>query len=187
VAALLDACRRQPPLRPHPASSSLEVPLAPLPAARRLARFYLVSLCLYAGQLLLLGHWVMAAVMLLLAAATKIAQRQMAPRGPRAPRRLLLAADGRLYVACVGGVVEPVELAGESLWLGSAVLLVLRTPGHRHRVLLGRGNLDPGSLATLRRRLRGAARVSGDPAVDSGATHRHGASAIEQFTRGKPA
>jgi hypothetical protein len=162
------------------------LPLAPLPAARRLVRFYLLSLSLYAGQLLLQGHWAMAAAMFVLAAATAFARRQMTPRGPGAPRRLLLAADGRLYVACVGGSMEPVELAGESLWLGSAVLLVLCAPGRRHRVLLGRGNLDPGSLATLRRRLRGAARVSSDPAVDSGATHRHGASAIEQFTRGNP-
>jgi hypothetical protein len=186
VAALQDACRRQPPLRPHPASNSLELPLTPLPAARRLARFYLLALGLYGGQLLLQGHWVMAAVMLLLAAVTRLAQGRMSPRGPGAARRLLLAGDGRLYVASVGGAVEPVELAGESLWLGSAVLLVLQAPGRRHRLLLGRGNLDPGQLAALRRRLRGAAKVAGDPAVDSEVNHLHRVSAIEQFTRGNP-
>ncbi len=147
-------------------------------------RFYLLSIGVYVAQLLVLGHWVMVATMLLLAAITQLTLRPMAPQDAGAPRRLLLAADGRLYVACVGGAVEPVELAGESLWLGSAMLLVLRTPGRRHRVLLGRGNLDPGRLATLRRRLRGAATVSDDPAVDSRATHRHGAGAIEQFTHG---
>ena len=125
--------------------------------------------------------------MLLLAAVTRFALRQMAPRGPGAPRRLLLAADGRLFVACVGGAMEPVELAGESLWLGSAVLLVLRGPLCRHRVLLGRGNLDPEAHATLRRRLRGAATSPHDPAVDSRAIHRHGPSTIEQFTQGIPA
>jgi hypothetical protein len=67
------------------------------------------------------------------------------------------------------------------------VLLVLRTPARRYRLLLGCGNLDPGTLATLRRRLRGAATAPGDPAVDSRASHRHGVSTVEQFTRGNPA
>jgi hypothetical protein len=119
-----------------------------------------------------------------LAVGTKFALRQMSPQGPGAPRRLLLAADGRLHVACVGGVVEQVDLAGESLWLGSAVLLVLRAPGRCHRVLLGRGNLDPVALATLRRRLRGAAPMLPATAVDSEDTHPHRTSPIEQFTRG---
>ncbi len=140
---------------------------------------------LYATQLLLLGHWVVAAGLGVLALATKFALRRLAPQGSSAPRRLLLAADGRLHVTCMGGALEQVELGGESLWLGSAVLLVLRAPGRCHRVLLGRGNVDPAALAALRRRLRGAATMRPATAVDSGATHRHCASAIEQFTRGK--
>ncbi|MEO6081085.1 MAG: hypothetical protein ABIQ86_15135 [Steroidobacteraceae bacterium] len=151
-----------------------------------MGRFYLLSIGLYAAQLLWLGHWLMAVVMLLLAAATVLALRQMVPAGPAAPRRLLLAADGRLHIARIDGRVEQVELAGESLWLGSAVLLVLDAPGRRHRLLVGRGNVEPAALATLRRRLRGAASVPGDPALDSGANPRQGASAVEHFIRGNP-
>lgn len=178
------ACRQLPPPCPHPSHCSLELPLRPLPAARGLANLYLLAIGLYVAQLLLTGHWVMATGMGLLAVATKFALRQMSPQGPGAPRRLLLAADGRLYVASVGGVVEQVDLAGESLWLGSAMLLVLSAPGRRHRVLLGRGNLDPGALAMLRRRLRGAATMRPSTAVDSEATQPHPSSPIEQFTRG---
>jgi hypothetical protein len=67
-----------------------------------------------------------------------------------------VTADGGLHVATVGGQIERVELAGESLWLGSAVLLKLRAPGVTYRLLLGSGNVEPVVLATLRRRLRGA-------------------------------
>jgi hypothetical protein len=155
-----------------------------LPAARAVALLYLLAIGLYAAQLLLLGHWVMAAGLGLLALATKFALRQMTPRGSGAPRRLLLSADGRLHVACSGGALEQVELGGESLWLGSAVLLVLRAPGRCHRVLLGRGNVDPAALAALRRRLRGAATMRPATAVESKATHCQRTSAIEQFTRG---
>jgi hypothetical protein len=178
------ACRKQPPPCPHPSRHSLELPLRPLPAARILTRYYLLASTAYAVQLLFTGHWVMATGMGLLTTASLFALRRMAPRGPVAPRRLLLAADGRMHVACVGGAVEPVELAGESLWLGSAVLLVLQAPERCFRVLLGRGNLDPASLAALRRRLRGATTARPDPAVDSRASHRHSASPVEQFTRG---
>jgi hypothetical protein len=171
-------------LRPHPARSGLELPATPLPAAERLARLYVAMLVFYAVQLLLLRHWVMALATLVLVMVTVLAMRRMAPRDPGAPRRLILSSDGSMHIATVGGDIQRVALAGESLWLGSAVLLVLRAPGRKHRLLLGRGNLDPPQLAGLRRRLRGAAIASGDPAVDSIAVSGQGASVVELFTTG---
>lgn len=141
---------------------------------------------LYAGQLLWSGHWVMAPVMLILNGVTLFAMRRMTPQDAAAPRRLLLAADGRVHVATIGGSVELVVIAGESLWLGSALLLVLRTSGRRHRLLLGSGNLEPAALATLRRRLRGAAIAPEDPAVDSSTVSGQGTSVVEQLTTGIP-
>lgn len=147
-----------------------------------MARLYLALMGLYAGQLFLSRHWLMGLSTLTLWALTVLAMRRMTPRDPGAPRRLLVAADGRLHVATVGGEVEPVQLAGESLWLGTAVLLVLRASGRKYRLLLGRGNLEPSQLASLRRRLRGAAIAPGDPAVDSPPVSGHGASVVELFT-----
>jgi hypothetical protein len=158
-----------------------------LPQGRRLAQCYLLALGLYAVQLLWSGHWVMAPVVLALAVATLFAMRRMSPQDAGAPRRLLVAADGRLHVSTVGGSIKPVELGGESLWLGSAMLLVLHASGRRHRLLLGSGNLDPAALATLRRRLRGAATPSLDPAVDSRTLSGHGRGFFEQLTSGIPA
>jgi hypothetical protein len=158
--------------------------LTPLPQAHRLARCYLLSMVAYAGQLLLSGHWMMAPAMLMLVVATVFAMRQMSPRDAGAPRRLLVAADGRMHVATVGGTVEPVEPGGESLWLGSALLLVVHARGRTHRLLLGRGNLTSAELAALRRRLRGAGTASVDPAVDSSAVSGNGVSLVEQLIRG---
>lgn len=138
---------------------------------------------LYAGQLVLTGHWVMAMATLVLTGWMAFAMRRMLPGDSGAPRRLLLAAVGRLHVATIGGQVEAVVLAPESLWLGSTILLVLRAEGRKHRLLLGPGNLDAPGLATLRRRLRGAA-VPADPAVDSPAVSGKGVSVIEHIIRG---
>jgi hypothetical protein len=112
--------------------------------------------------------------------------RHWLPQDADAARRLLLAADGSLHVHCIGGATLAVTLAGESLWLGRTVLLVLRAPGRTHRLLLGPGNLDAFTLATLRRRLRGAAVRQPEPAVDSGSGYRNRTGTIEQFTRGFP-
>jgi hypothetical protein len=155
-----------------------------LPQAVRLARCHLLFMVVYAGQLALAGHWAMAPAMLAITGLTLFAMRRMLPADAGAPRRLVLAADGGLHVATVGGLVEKVDIDGGSLWLGSAVLLVLHA-GHRsHRVLLGCGNLDPAELASLRRRLRGAATASVDPAVDSHAVSGQGVSVVEQSIRG---
>jgi hypothetical protein len=143
------------------------------------AACHLVFMVGYAGQLLLSGHWVMAPGMLILAVATSFAMRRMQPRDAGAARRLLLAGDGRMHVATVGGAVRPLALGGESLWLGSSVLLVLRAAGRTHRLLLGPGNLDPARLATLRRRLRGAGTAAGDPAVDSRTLSGQGVSVVQ--------
>jgi hypothetical protein len=148
--------------------------------------FYLLAMVLYSGQLLWSGHWVMAAMVLALTVATLFAMRRLYPQDGGAPRRLLVAADGRLHIATVGGSVQPVELGGESIWLGSAVLLVLHGPERTHRLLLGSGNLEPAALAALRRRLRGAATASVDPAVDSRTLSGHGRGLVEQLTVGIP-
>lgn len=174
-----NACRRQPPLRPHPACGSLELPLIPLPAARAFSRCYLAAIGIHIAQLLLSSHWFMATAMTGLAVITFFAMRQMLPQGSDAPRRLLLAADGRLHVARVDGTLEQVEICEESVWLGSAVLLILQAPGRRHRVLLGHGNLDPVALAALRRRLRGGT-MRPATAVDSDTTTTHGTSLTQQ-------
>jgi hypothetical protein len=139
---------------------------------------------LYAAELAWSGHWLMAPAMLALAALMLFAMRQLSARDSGAPRRLLIAADGRLHVSSIGGSTQQVELAGASLWIGAAVLLVLEAADRKHCVLLGRGNLDPAALATLRRRLRGAATASVDPAVDSPAISGQGVSIVEQFIRG---
>jgi hypothetical protein len=127
-----------------------------LPRVRQLAVAYLIALGLYGAELLATGHPVMAVFVLLLVLATRMAFRHLVPSGPAAARRLLVTADGALHVATVGGQIQRVELAGESLWLGSTVLLKLRARWVTYRVLLGAGNVEPAVLATLRRRLRGA-------------------------------
>ena len=141
---------------------------------------------LHAAELLLRGHWVVAAGMGLIAAGTHLGWRSWLPQDADAARRLLLTADGSLYVHCIGGATRAVTLAGESLWLGSTVLLVLRSPGRTYRLLLGTGNLEAFALATLRRRLRGAAVAAPEPAVDSASGYRTRTGAIEQITRGFP-
>jgi hypothetical protein len=162
------------------------LPLRPLPAARRLGQVFVATLLLYGIELLARGHWLVAAATVLLAAGTHLNWSRLTPQDAGAARRLLLAADGRLHVHCIGGATEAVALAGESLWLGSTVLLVLQGPRRTHRLLLGPGNLDEFTLATLRRRLRGAAVSPAEPAVDSRSGYRTHPGAIEQITRGIP-
>jgi hypothetical protein len=157
-----------------------------LPQGRRLAILYLLATGLHACQLLWSGHWMMAPAAIALGLCTLFAMRRMSPQDGGAPRRLLLAADGRVHVATLGGSIEPVTLGGESLWLDSAVLLVLHASGRTHRLLLGRGNLDPAALATLRRRLRGAATPALDPVVDSRTLSGNGRRLVEQLSCGIP-
>ncbi len=151
-----------------------------------MGRCFAIALLLYAIELLARGHWLVATVATLLAAGTHLGRGKLAAQDSRAPRRLLLAADGSIHVHCIGGATVAVTLAGESLWLGNSLLLVLREPGRTHRLLLGPGNLDPFTLATLRRRLRGAAVAPVDPAVDSRSAYRTPPGTIEQITRGFP-
>lgn len=74
--------------------------------------------------------------------------------GPAArPRRLLLTADGRLFMHLHGGAVEQVVLGAASLRLGRSLLLVLHCGKRRYRLLLGPDNLAPAALAALQRRL----------------------------------
>jgi FAD/FMN-containing dehydrogenase len=127
---------------------------------------FLLALLLHAAELMLTGHAWVAAGTTVLALGAWAAGRQLTPHRPGSPRRLLLAADGRLHVLGIGGNVQQLALGAASLWLGSAVLLELRAPRQTFRVLVGRGNLDPATLAALRRRLRGAAAAARHPAVD---------------------
>jgi hypothetical protein len=72
---------------------------------------------------------------------------------PSSPRRLLLAADGRCHLLTVSGTVEELALQASSLRLGRWLLLLFRSGGLTHRLLLGPDNLDPAELAALQRRI----------------------------------
>lgn len=101
-------------------------------------------------------HWVVAMAFTALAMLALRLPAGLLPQGPSAPRRLLLAADGRILLFRVDGGIETATAAGESQWIGTGLLLVLVTPGRRHRLFFGHGNLDEPTFAALRRRLRGA-------------------------------
>lgn len=141
------------PPAPRAVSTDLAIPLLPSRLARSTRRLLLLLLPLYGLELLLLGHWLAATAIVALALLAGWQGR--GPGAPfRQPRRLLLAADGRLHILTVAGELEAVQLHPSSLRLGPWLLLVLCRPGDRpHRLLLGPDNLDGASLAALRRRM----------------------------------
>lgn len=141
------------PAAPHAVRHGLEIALVPSPLVRRLRRGFLVGQAAFALELLLLGHGAAAVLVLSLAMAPGLQQRMPRLAVSRAPRRLLVAADGRLHLLGVGGDVEPVRLQGSSLRLGPWLLLSLRGEGRVHRLLLGPDNVPPALLAALRRRM----------------------------------
>ena len=121
--------------------------------AQRSLRLLLLAQALYATELLLLGHALAgSAVLAMVAGLWWLRQREARPHRC-CPRRLLIAADGRLHILTVGGALAEVSLDPASLRLGPWLLLVLRGEGRVMRLLLGPDNLDPSQLAALRWRL----------------------------------
>lgn len=174
---------------PHPATSSLELLLKPLPAAQWFAHCHLFAMAIHIGHLAITGHRVMVVLLILLAVWIRSALRQLNPSGPTSPRLLILTHDGRLHVAQVNGQIVAVHLGGESLWLGSAALLVLKSPSHTWRLLLGPGNVRAPVLAALRRRLLGAATAAenaAETAVQFTGFPIHGKRSLVSNTRTGP-
>lgn len=138
---------------PRAVSAGLEIPLVPSPLARRVRRIFLVLQGLYGFELLWRGHWVAAAAIAAIALLPWLCGRGGAqPR--QMPRRLLLAADGRLHILTAAGELEAVRLHPSSLRLGPWLILLLSRTGDKpHRLLLGPDNMDAATLAALRRRM----------------------------------
>jgi hypothetical protein len=107
---------------------------------------------LHVAELWRHGHQLAATVTLLSGAGGWAWQRARRPRA-RQPRRLLVTADGRVFLQLRDGAVEQASVGAASLRLGSTLLLVLRCGKRRHRLLLGPDNLARGQLAALQRRL----------------------------------
>ena len=138
---------------PRAVSAGLEIPLLPSPLARRVGRLFVVLQAVYGLELLLRGHWVVAALITGIGLLAWL-RRQRGPQRRQRPRRLLLAADGRLHVLTVDGGINAVRLHPSSLRLGPWLILVLNHAGHKpYRLLLGPDNLDEAMLAALRRRM----------------------------------
>jgi hypothetical protein len=144
---------REPPPQLRPAARVLDVPLTSAPVVGLAVRLLLIAQAVYATELLLLGHPLVASTTLALAAALWWL-RLWATRSPRHhPRRLLIASDGRLHILTLGGALAEVSLDPASMRLGPWLLLVLRGEGRALRLLIGPDNLDPTQLAALRWRL----------------------------------
>lgn len=143
--------RENPPGLPE-ATHGLQIPLRPSPAVRR-GRWLIHALMgIYLVQLLLLDHFVVGAMVALLAAASG-----WQCRGRNSPvttaQRLLLSADGRVHLLEAGGRVVAAVLHPSSMRLGPWLLLVLQVETGTRRLLLGPDNVAPGQLAALRRRV----------------------------------
>ncbi len=151
VARVTLAWRETPPV-PRPVARGIGVPVRPSRFARRLGRVLVLLQLLYCIELVLLGHWLVAAV--LPAMMLAVAHPRLSRPGANLPQRLLLAADGRMHLLMTGGAIEPVRIDGGSLRLGPWLYLRLHTgQGAAVRLLFGPDNLDAASLAALRRRL----------------------------------
>jgi hypothetical protein len=166
--AALAGQMRAPDLPAYPATHSLELPLTPLPALRTATWLLLAVLTLQALHLLWFAQWRALAVLLPVALLSCL--QLAAARRPALPRRMLWTAAGRVYLCQGGRPPREVVIGGDSTWLGPAVLLVLKSPGRCQSLLLGPGNLDPVTLAALRRRLRAAAAAA--TALHSRFAHR---------------
>jgi len=145
-----------------PAGDALVIPLSALPLACWCSAGAALPLLASAVQLIA-GNQVPLAIVLLAAAGTGITalRRDLWLRGPAAPVRLEVRAQGSMRIYCRNGIADEVHLQAHSLRLGGGFLLVLR--GRRsYRLLLASGNVEPVTLAALHRRLgRGSAGTPG--------------------------
>jgi uncharacterized membrane protein len=182
AAALERAWRTPPPARLRPAAHALEFAITSLPLARRALAAVAVAFVCLELQLCWREHFPAAAALLLVVAAAVMRLRHTDHHDPASPRRVLLAADGRIWLFCVGGAAHAATAGGESIWLGANLLLVLHGTFGCRRLLLGPGNLDPATLAALRRRLL-AARTPDADCARLPASRPPGAGSIEQITR----
>lgn len=150
--SLVQAWHESPPL-PRPSRAGLDIPLRPSPLLRHLARGFGVAQLLFAIELGVLRHEEAAVMVLGLVLLPRMAMRWRGDVSVATPRRLLLAADGRIHLLTARGQIQEVQLAGSSLRLGAWLLLGLRGSAGMHRLLLGPDNVAPADLAALRRRL----------------------------------
>jgi hypothetical protein len=115
----------------------------------------------YAMELVLKGHWFVAAGLLVSAGLTVWRVRATRARNSSLPVQLTCASDGQLSLVLASGDIESVTLQPRSVRLGSHLLLILRGPKRTHCLLLGPDNLAPSELAALKRRLPTATAVPG--------------------------
>jgi hypothetical protein len=112
-----------------------------------------VAVLLYMMELLLTGHQMAAMAVAVLAACGSWPCRQRMGARCAAPRSLILATEGRLFLETGEGRLQQVWLRPESLRLGPHVLLVLTAHDRTIRLLLGPDNLAAAQLAALKCRL----------------------------------
>ena len=145
-------------LRPAPDvrirdGEALSIALSVLPVARGCAGAAAATLLATAMQLVVQGQLLLAlSFLLVLVIAASGVRRDLLLRGPGAPVWLVLTTEGALSVYCRNGHIEPVRLRPQSLRIGGGLLMILR--GNRtYRLWLASGNVKPGTLAALHRRL----------------------------------
>jgi hypothetical protein len=138
-------------LRPGP---GLEIPLHPHPGLWHCAVVYLCLHAAYVWQLAASDNALLAGAVAAAAVGSGwLLRRMVLPRGSHAPRRLRVLESGELVLFTTGGRALPVRLRAETMRLGSVTLLILQ--GERcWRLVLGAANVQPVTLAALRRRLR---------------------------------
>ena len=146
-------------MRPGPAGirpgPDLDLSLRPSTRARWCSGLFVLFALGHATGQWLQGSLPRAAAIL---AATLIASvalwRWLLPARALSVQRLQAGPDGSICLLTADGRRREVTLMPGSMRLGPCLLLVLRAPDRCHRLLLGPDNVDPASLAALRRRLR---------------------------------
>lgn len=144
----------RPVLRAAPAA--LEIPLRRPRIARRLACLFLGAQLVYLAELVVMRQWLSAALVGAFASSGAWLCLRRSPAPGEQPRRLIIAADGRLQLLLASGGIVPVQLHAATQFLGPWILLVLTPGGAKLRLLLGPDTVEPQLLAALRRRLMSA-------------------------------
>jgi hypothetical protein len=116
--------------------------------------------------------WAALGCALLAALAAPEVLRLCLGRGPRAPRRLVFGAEGRMRLDLAGGYSCDVLPARRSLIAGPWRVLVLSGGGTSHRVLVDASRAEAATLAALGRCLArlAAGPFAARPALDSAVT-----------------